>query len=193
MESELKMFTQGGENRLLEGKKVRIVFLDGKGVDSIEGIGCQINQREHDVIVRTNFVMDHYLFPDRKVEPGSDWTVRGDTFSGFLDPRLHGKVGGEVAILRTPDFIDARGAVSKRLKVVKGELNVREQGGSRQVTGQVTGLRGTFVVPDRYGVVTSGHLSGYANYKNVSTDHLLFAAETTFTPRIDIRYECSVE
>jgi hypothetical protein len=193
MESELRMFTQGSDNRLLEGKTVRIVFIDGKGVESVEGVGCELTPRERDLVVRTNFVMDHYLFPDRKVEPGHDWTVNGDVFSGFLDPRLHGRVGGEVTVLRAPDFVDHKDEVSKRVKIVKGTLVLRDEAGGREITGQITNLRGACAIPDRFGVVTSGTLQGYADYKAVTKDHLLFAAETTFTPRLEVSYACTVE
>jgi hypothetical protein len=193
LESELKLFSQGSDNRLLQGKTVRIVFKDGQGVTEVEGVGCQISERERDTIVRTNFILDHYIMPDRKVEPGSDWAVSGDVFSGFLDPRLNGKISGDVGLMRTPDFIDHKGEVSKRLKIVKGNIEVRKTDGNRDITGQITGLRGVCVMPDKFGVVTVGHLHGYASYKNVSADHLLFAAETTVTPRINVSYECTVE
>lgn len=193
MESELKMFTQGSDNRLLENKKVKIVFEDGQGVIQVEGVGCEITGRERDIIVRTNMVMDHYLFPDRKVEPGSDWQIRGDVFSGFLDPRLEGKVDGQVTVARAPDFTDAKSGVAKRLRIVKGQIVVRRESEQREITGQITGLKGVCVIPDTVGVVTSGGLHGHVDYKNLSRDHLLFAAETSFTPRIDITYECSVE
>ena len=192
-EREIKMFTQGSGKKVLEGKTVRITFKDGYGVTEITPVGCGLTDREKDVIVRTNFVMDHYLFPDRKVEPGADWSIDGSVFAGFLDPRLNGKVGGTVAVMRTPDFVDARGKVSKKLKLIDGQVIIRDETGLANVTGQITNLKGVCVLPDDYGIVTSAHLHGYAEYKNVSRDHLLFEAQTTVQPKIEIRYECTVE
>lgn len=192
-EREIKMFTQGRDNKLLEGKTAQIVFKDGYGVSEIIPINCEISDRERDIIVRTNFVMDHYLFPNRKVEPGADWSIDGSVFAGFLDPRLNGKVSGQVTVTRTPDFVDAVGRVSKKLKLTKGDVVVREETGSSNITGQLTGLGGVCVLPDDYGVVTSAHLHGYAEYKNVSRDHLLFDAQTTVQPKIEVRYDCTVE
>ena len=187
------MFTQGTDNRLLEGKTVKIVFKEGFGVHQVIPIDCGLTDRERDVIVRTNFLMDHYLFPDTEVGLGTEWTRNGDVFAGFLDPRLNGKVGGTITVMRTPDFVDARGKVSKKLKVVNGQIVVTDQSGTSNITGQVTGLKGVCVLPDDYGVVTSAHLHGYAEYRSISRDHLLFEAHTSFLPKIEIRYECSVE
>src|SRR5205807_383071 len=82
---DLRLFTQGRDNKLLEGRTVEIVFKDGHGITEIRPVKCGLSDRERDAILRTNFVMDHYLFPDRKVEPGADWTVDGSVFAGFLD------------------------------------------------------------------------------------------------------------
>ena len=193
LEEEIKMFTQGSDNKLLEGKTVRIIFKDGFGVSDIIPIGCGLTDRERDVIIRTNFVMDHYLFPDRQVAPDADWTIDGSVFAGFVDPRLNGKVEGQVTVTRTPDFVDADGKVSKRLKITKGQVIIRNENGPTNITGQITNLKGVCVLPDDFGVVTSAHLGGFVEYKNVSRDHLLFQAETTMQPKIDISYECSVE
>lgn len=192
-EQEIKLFTQGPDNRLLEGKTVEIIFREGVGVASIIPIECGLTQREEDVIVRTNFVMDHYLFPDRKVEPGADWQVDGSVFAGFLDPRLNGKVGGHVTVMRTPDFVDVDGKVSKKLKVVNGQIVVTDEAATSNITGQITGLRGVCVLPDDHGIVTSAQLHGYAEYRNVSRDHLLFESQTLLKPKIEVRYECAVE
>jgi hypothetical protein len=66
-------------------------------------------------------------------------------------------------------------------------------GGNNIVTGQLNSLQGTCIIPNQYGVVTSANISGMMEYKNVSTDHLLFAAEMSVVPRIEIKYECEVK
>jgi len=192
-ERELRMFTQGTNDRLLEGKTVRITFIDGQGIKTIEPVNCVLSEKERDVIIRSNFALDHYIFPDRKVSPGEDWTLDGDTFSGFLDPRMAGKAGGKVTISRTADFVGADGAISKKLKLTEGNIVVRETGSSQAVTGQLTGLKGVLTIPDAVHVVTSAMLSGYADYQNVSTDHLLFEAKHAVTPKFEVNYQCSVE
>src|SRR5439155_1297417 len=129
------------------GKTVRITFVDGGGVTDIEPIDCALSRREQDLIKRTNFVMDHYIFPNKKKAPDEDWDVEGDVFSGFLDPRLEGKVTGKVNVLRTADHVEEPGnEVSRRLKVTKGTLEVRKVEAGREVVGRVTDLRGVCVI-----------------------------------------------
>ena len=194
VKGELMMFSKLKDGRILEGKKVRIVFKDGQGITSITPLGCELSQQEVDVIKRTNYVMDHYLFPDQEVAPGETWEVNGDVFAGFLDPRLHGRVGGKVTVRRIADFTDASGEISRRLRLVNGNISFTDNSSAgKAITGQLSGVRGVCSIPDRYGVITTATMSGMMVYKNISTDHLLFDAEMTVTPRFEISYECSVE
>lgn len=194
VKKEMMMFTKAKDTRILEGKKVRITFKDGQGITRIEPMDCKLTPQEVDVIKRTNYVMDHYLFPDRKVAPDSTWDVDGDVFAGFLDPRLHGKVGGKVTVTRISDFTDANSEVSKRLRLVRGNISFTDNSSQgKAVTGQLSGIKGICSIPNKYGVVTSAAMSGSMVYKNVSTDHLLFEAKMTVTPKFEISYECIVE
>ena len=194
VKNEMMMFTKTKDTRILEGKKVRITFKDGQGITRIEPMDCKLSQQECDVIKRTNYVMDHYLFPDRKVAPESTWDVDGDVFAGFLDPRLHGKVEGRVSVMRISDFTDASNEVSKCLRLVRGNISFSDKSSQgKAVTGQLSGIKGKCVIPNKYGVVTSAAMSGSMVYKNVSTDHLLFEAKMTVTPKFEISYECIVE
>ena len=191
---EMMMFTKLKDGKILEGKKVRIIFRDGQGITSIEPIGCRLSKQEIDVIKLTNYVMDHYLFPDQQVSPGSNWDVNGDVFAGFLDPRLHGKVTGKVSITRISDFTDANNETAKRLRLVKGNISFTDNSSEgNAITGQLSGIKGVCSIPNKYGVVTSATMHGSMIYKNVSTDHLLFEAAMTVTPRFQITYECTVE
>jgi hypothetical protein len=137
--------------------------------------------------------MDHYIFPDQKKGPGDEWDVDGSVFGGFLDPRLNGKIGGSVSIIRSPDFVDSSGKISKRLKIVSGNVQISDERNTEGITGQITGLKGICALPDDVGVITSAHLNGYADYRKVSRDHLLFEAQTTYTPKFEVRYECEVK
>lgn len=194
IKGEMVMFAKLKNGRILEGKTVRIVFRDGQGITSITPIGCSLSEQEVDVIKRTNYVMDHYLFPDQEIAIGSSWDVDGDVFAGFLDPRLQGKVDGKVTVRRVADFTDAAGEISRRLRLVNGHISFSDHSrAGKALTGQLNSVRGICSIPDRYGVITTASLSGMMDYRNVSTDHLLFAAEMTVTPRFEIFYECSVE
>ena len=186
-------FTTGTKEHLMERKSVRITYVNGQSITKIEPVNCSLSDKEKEVIERSNFVMDYYIFPDREVGVGSDWPVPGEVLGGFLDPRLSGKAGGSVTVMRTPDFVSADGAVSKRAKITSGNLIVQDTDGGKEVTGKVTGITGTLAIPDLIGVVTNAHLQGYADYQNVSTDHLLFQAKMAVKPKFEIQYNCSVQ
>lgn len=194
VKKEMMMFSKLKDGKILEGKSVRITFKDGQGVTGVTPIDCQLSEQEHDVIIRTNFVLDHYIFPDRKVSPGDEWAVDGDVFAGFLDPRLHGKVGGNVTVSRISDFNDTKNRIAKRLKLLNGKIVFTDNSKAGQsVTGQLSGIKGSCVLPDDFGVITSASMSGFMEYKNVSTDHLLFDAAITVTPRFNVEYQCEVK
>lgn len=194
IKNKMMMFSKIGDGKILEGKKVKIIFADGQGITQIIPIGCELSQQEIDVIKRTNFVMDHYLFPDQQVAPDTTWEVDGNVFSGFLDPRIQGQVRGKVTVKRIPDFTTSNNEVNKRLRLMNGHISFTDNsGGNNIVTGQLNSLQGTCIIPNQYGVVTSANISGMMEYKNVSTDHLLFAAEMSVVPRIEIKYECEVK
>ena len=193
MKGKLLMFSKAGNQRLLQGKKVRIEFKDGLGITSIEPIGCGLTEEEKEIIIRTNFVMDHYIMTDKKVEVGDEWRVNADVFSGLIDPRLRGAVGGEVTIMRVADApgqdLDGN---TRRLKLINGEINVTIPDDKNRVTGSVTNIKGSCIIPDKYGVIKEGVISGRVKYTEVSTDHFLFEARMEATPELEIHYECEV-
>ena len=193
MKGKLLMFSKAGNQRLLQGKKVRIEFKDGLGITRIEPIGCGLTEEEKEIIIRTNFIMDHYIMADKKVEVGDEWTVNANVFSGLIDPRLRGKVAGEVTIMRAADAPDQNlDGNTRRLKLINGEINVTIPDEKNRVTGSVTNVKGTCIIPDKYGVIKGGELTGRVKYTEVSTDHILFEARMEAMPQLEIHYECEV-
>lgn len=193
MKDKLLMFTKDKDHKLLQGKKVRITFKDGRGITSIEPIGCGLTEEEKEIIIRTNFIMDHYIMADKKVAVGDEWTVNADVFSGLIDPRLRGAVGGEVTIMRAGDVPDRDlDGNTRRLKLTNGQITISMPEQNNRVTGTVTNINGTCIIPDKYGVIKEGIITGRVKYTKVSTDHLLFEARMEATPQLNIQYECEV-
>jgi len=190
---ELRWFSPKENERLLEGKVVRITFVDGQGITKIEPVKGALSQRERDLIVRANFVLDHYVMPDRRVAPGDTWEVDGSLLSGFLDPRLDGRAVGHLNIVRQPDFVAADGTVNRRLKLLEGEIEVMDVDRSQTINGSLTGLKGVLTMPETAGVVTVATVTGFASYERVSEHHLIFEARHAVKPKFEIRYECKVE
>lgn len=190
----MKMFTQEKGKYLLEGKKVRITFKDGQGIIRIEPMdGTALTQREMDVIKRSNFVMDHYLMPEREVAVGESWTVPGNVFGGMVDPRLSGKLTGEVKVSRKADFPLENGDYACRLGLEGGEVGFVSTVGNMSQTGRLHNISGSSLIPNHLNVVTEAEMTGYADYDEVSTDHLLFEARMTVTPKFRVRYTCKVK
>lgn len=190
----MKMFTQEEGKYLLEGKKVRITFKDGQGIIRIEPIdGTALTPREMDVIKRSNFVMDHYLMPEREVAVGESWTVPGNVFGGMVDPRLSGKLTGEVKVSRKADFPMENNEIARRLGLEGGEVGFVSTVGNMSQTGRLHNISGSSLIPNSHNVVTEAEMTGYADYDEVSTDHLLFEARMTVTPKFRVRYTCEVK
>ena len=178
---------------LLKGKKVRLTFKDGLGLVTIEPMGCTLSDEEVDIIKRTNFVMDHYLMPETKKDVGDEWKVDGSVFSGFIDPRLQGKVVGSLTVERIADFSGADGQVCKRLRLRDGNISVENPNADNMIVGKFMQITGSANMPSKDGVVTGAALQGYADYKNVSKNHLLFEARMEVQPHFEIKYECVVK
>lgn len=178
---------------LLKGKRVKLTFKDGLGLVTIEPMGCTLSDEEVDIIKRTNFVMDHYLMPETKKNVGDEWKVDGSVFSGFMDPRLQGKIVGSLTVERIADFPGADGQVCKRLRLRDGNISVENPNADNMIVGKYMQITGSANIPSRDGVVTGAALQGYADYKNVSKNHLLFEARMEVQPLFEIKYECVVK
>ncbi len=191
---KIKMLSKEKDGRILEGKTVRITFKDGMGVTRIDPINCpQLTKEEQAIIIRTNYVMDHYLMPEKEVAVGKEWKINADVFSGLIDPRLEGKIKGEITVERSADFRRRDKGVNKCIRLIDGQISVVSPEGGNTVRGEITRVRGKAIRPDEHGVITSAGLQGYVQYKEVSRHHLLFDATMETEPKFDVEYECEVQ
>lgn len=193
MAGKMTMFTQPKGKYLLEGKKVRITFIDGQGIVSIEPLGCELTDSEVEVIKRSNFVMDHYVMPDREVAVDESWKVPGNVFGGVVDPRLSGKLDGEVTITRKDDIPLENSDYARRLAISGGKIQFVSQENNGRRVGKLTNITGSSIIPASHNVVTKAELSGVAEYDEVSTNHLLFEARMNVKPTFKVKYECQVK
>ena len=69
----------------LSGKKIRIVYVDGVGVESIIPVGCTLTAEERDLVLGTAILSDCYIW-DLKKAPMERWNVDGGQLSGLVDP-----------------------------------------------------------------------------------------------------------
>lgn len=177
-------FKQG--ETILDGKKVQITFENGKGITEITPLdGSKLTATEESFIKRTNFVMDYYLFPEN--HPEDSWSVNGNVFGGLIDPKLNCRVDGKVELGKEP-------ATSKdelEVGIVKGELHLINDDTEKKACGNITGLSGSCVVNNKQHMVTSARIKGYADYSQVSKNHLLFEAKMATTPEFEVIYEAA--
>lgn len=191
---KIKMLSKEKDGRILEGKTVRITFKDGIGITNIDPVGnYKLSDEEKAIIKRTNYVMDHYLMPEKEVAVGKEWKINADVFSGLIDPRLEGKIKGEITVERGADFRRRDKGVNKLIRITDGQISVVDPEGGNTVRGEITRVRGTAIRPDEHGVITSAGLQGYVQYKEVSPHHLLFDATMETEPKFEVEYECEVK
>ena len=193
VKKDLQLFTHRDGGLMLNGKTVKITFEDGEGVTRIDPVDCALTQDEINAIIRSNFIMDHYLMPDRKVAVGDKWKVNANVFSGLLDSRIKGRVEGSVAVQRAADVPMPNGDVNYKLKLTDGNVTFKKTDNGNAITGRINSVNGTAIMPESSGVVTEATLKGHAEYSELSTDHLLFEASMTIQPSFEVKYECEVQ
>ena len=174
----------------LSGKRVRITYVDGVGVESIEPVGCTVSAQERDFVFNTAVLSDYYILPDVRLKPGASWAVDGSQMAGFIDPSLRGATSGEVTIVRGEDSQEG-GKQYAILQIQKGSLNIDSSDASNRRLAGFT-PRGTlrFCITD--GFVDRANITGRINIEEVSTDHILFETSFRSRPALKIEYSCSI-
>lgn len=173
----------------LSGKKVRITYVDGVGVESIEPVGCSLSQDESDFVFGTAILSDCYIW-DMKKAPKEQWKVDGSQLSGLIDPSLRGRTAGEINFIR-----DADGQEGDRpyaiLRIEGGALTIDSSDTSTRRIGSFE-PRGTlrFSLSDK--IVEQAKLGGLFVVDEVSTDHILFETSFHSRPKLTVEYACTV-
>ena len=87
----------------LSGKKVRIVYVDGIGVESVTPLDSGLTEDERDFVFSTAVLSDCNILPELTTKPGEYWKVDGAEFAGLFDPTWRGTPTGDVTIVRDPN------------------------------------------------------------------------------------------
>jgi hypothetical protein len=180
-----------GHMNSLAGKQVRITYIVGKGVSSVEPIGCNLTSEEKGWIYGTAVLSDYYVMPQIDCEPGDKWAVDGAQLAGLIDPELRGRPKGQIVLRRGANF-NQNNQRHAELEVDSGYLLIDRSDESDQRIGTFT-PRGElkFSLDDQY--VASANLSGDASFEEVSKDHLLFETVHKVKPTVTIQYSCRIE
>jgi hypothetical protein len=173
----------------LSGKKVRIIYVDGVGVESVEPVDCSLNDDEKAFIEQTAVLSDCYIW-DLKKKPGERWKVDGAQLSGLIDPSLRGITEGEIGLVRYADDGPADRRVTQ-LRIEEGTLTIDKSDQSRRRIGRFT-PEGSLRFSQTDKVVESARLTGRFELDEVSTDHILFETSFKSRPTLKIEYSCTV-
>lgn len=176
----------------LEGKEVRITYVDGKGVTAVEPLnGSALSPEERSFIETSAVLADCYLLPELNSKPGDAWKVDGRQITDFIDPTLRAVPRGAIFIERQADENRA-GKHFAVLGVKSGSVELDATDATQARYGSLQ-PRGTlrFNLSDNY--VAEGELRARASYERVSKDHLLFEARFRSDPEIKISYSCKMQ
>lgn len=171
----------------LEGKAVRITYVDGSGVEAIEPVGCRLTSADCRYLFQTAVLADGYFLPDPAASHGST-RVDGRQLVGFLDPTLRPIPRGAATI--TPGRDPPRGDRSRvSLSVESCHLALGQ-------AEDVIRLRGSFAPTGtlqynlRSGLVEAADLEGPLQLHLRAEDHLLARVELKTT--LSICYRCTI-
>jgi hypothetical protein len=175
----------------LQGKQVRITYINGKGVEKIEPLGCDLSEQERDLIFATAVISDIYILPDLN-EMKQPWTIRAEDVLPVVDPSLHAHLTGGVSASRGPD----EGSGDDRKAVVKIDPEgYFELEGFDKDKNAVYGRwmpTGKMLFSFKDKIVTSGTLGGSFALEQHSTTHWIFEARFATRPTYTVTYSCAV-
>jgi len=174
----------------LSGKKVRIVYVDDIGVESIVPVGCTFTAEERDFVFGTAILSDCHILPDVKIGPGTTWTVDGSELAGLLDPSLRGRSSGQVVLAREADIREGD-SPHATLLIREGTVTVDSSDASTRRIGSFTPVGSLKYDLDK-GFVDRAILTGRFTVEEVSTDHILFETRFKSTPTLKIDYACAI-
>ncbi len=174
----------------LAGKKIRLLFENGKGVTEIQPIGCDLTEADREFLLSTAVIGDVFLVPHLKAKVGSGWSVDAANLAGLVDPALRGKTNGYFSVQREQDVV-AAGRNTAQLRISGGGVKIDSSTSEQTNIGTFT-PKGTmfFDLDDQY--VTKVDLTGDIDFKSVSKNHILFETRFDSKPDVKISYSCKM-
>lgn len=177
----------------LSGKSVRLTYVDGKGVSSIESVDGDITGAERDFHFSSAILSDSLIFPNTDVTVGDTWPVEGSSFANFIDPSLLARISGEAKMKLVADRHIVQDKPCRHIKFDEGGRFKLDE--SDPKVGRIGHFdpQGSmyFSVDDK--IIIQADLTGKAQLDKFSKDHLLFQARMRQTPELQIRYTCRIE
>jgi len=174
----------------LSGKKVRLTFVDGKGVIRVEAVKGEMTAGERDFHLASSLLSDSLIIPDVDIKIGNRWSVDGANFANLVDPSIQARVSGEVTLERAPDHI-VQNKTCRHLTVAGGRMLFDDSDSKVGQTGYFEPQGSLFFSPSDQ-VIIEARLKGRAKLEKFSRDHLLFETRMRRLPELDVQYKCRV-
>jgi len=183
--AQVKAFFDG-----LEGKKVRITYVNGFGVKEVEPLGCTLSDDQRSFIEGTSVISDAYVFPEVESRVGQRWTINGQDLQQIVDPTLRARLSGSLTAERGPDG-GSPDSPTAQIFLRGGVLDLHNIGKGTETMARWA-PRGTMVYGFKDGIITQAELAGSFRIDRRSTDHILFEARFSTEPQYRITYYCEV-
>lgn len=174
----------------LQGKRVRIVYVDGIGVTSIEPIGCSLSAEERNFLFATASFSDFHLLRDVLSKPGDEWSVNATEIAGLIDPSLRGRPSGEIRVRRMDDA-NRNGKRYASLRIRSGSVELDSSDASTRRIGSFA-PEGDMEYDLDEGFVSTANLKGRFRIEQVSKDHLFFETSFRVEPDLTVQYDCRI-
>jgi hypothetical protein len=174
----------------LSGKKCRVVFENGKGVVSIQPIGCTLSQDEYAFVMDMAMLSDIFFMPDEECKEGDTWEIRGEDFLPIIDPSMRASLTGMVTVRRGKD-VGVPQEPSAVIRLERGVLELRNRDDKTELAARWA-PRGELEYSFGQQIVTSGRLVGDLSIVSRSIDHVIFEMNNTITPEYEITYHCEI-
>jgi hypothetical protein len=174
----------------LSGKKVRLTFVDGKGVTRLEPIEGKLTAAERDFHFASSLLSDSLIIPDVDIKINSLWSVDGENFANLVDPSLLAHTSGSITLKRDPDHI-IQNKTCRHLTVVSGQILFED---SDPKMGQIGYFepKGSLYFSPADQVIIQANMKGKAKLEKFSKDHLLFETRMRRLPEMELLYKCQV-
>jgi len=171
----------------IQGKSIRITYVNGEGVQKIEPLGCELSSNEQDLIFASAILSDTYVLPDTNAKVGDEWTLNASDVLPLIDPSIHAQLEGAISARRGED----QGTDPNRKAVVNlvegGYYELRGFDKSNAYFGRWNPT-GQLIFSFNDKIVTSGLLGGTFEVNSHSTDHWIFEASFSTKPRYKVIY-----
>jgi hypothetical protein len=182
----------------LSGKKVRLHYVDGRGVQRLEPVWGAITPDERSFHMSSVVLSDCLLFPNEELPVGDSYEVDAEAFGDKIDPSFRTRLGGTVQVTRAADksfYVPALADHRMRCAVLKVSADGLQLRSAAADVGAIVGTfspTGVLYFDPGSRLVVAAQLKGSGEVKTFPPRHLMHKAHSFSRPQLDIVYSCRV-